>query len=107
MRCIAVASILDSVPGDYDRNGVVESADFGRWKADYGSTVARPGFGSDGNFKGVVDASDYAVWRENLGLSFPGAGLARNVPKPSVSFLTALANLLIAPSRRRRRSCSS
>jgi hypothetical protein len=53
------------LPGDYDRNGVVEQADNLVWRANYGATVA-PFTGADGNGDGRVDAADYTVWRDNL-----------------------------------------
>jgi hypothetical protein len=52
----------DSIPGDYDGNGLVEDADAATWRASYGMTVD-PGTGADGNRNGVVDAADFIVWR--------------------------------------------
>ncbi len=57
---------VNLAPGDYDANGVVDGADWLKWKTDYGMNVT-PGTGSDGNGDGVVDAADYTVWRDNLG----------------------------------------
>jgi hypothetical protein len=62
----AAEPTLTFVPGDYDRNGTVESADYTKWKADFGMVV-EPGSGSDGNGNGAVDAADYTVWRDHLG----------------------------------------
>ncbi|QDU89160.1 CotH protein [Pirellulimonas nuda] len=56
------------VPGDYDRNGLVEQLDRDFWAAQFGQTVTAYA-GADGNGDGRVDAADYTVWRDNLGAS--------------------------------------
>jgi hypothetical protein len=62
------------IPGDYDRNGAVELADYNHWRASFGLSIT-PGSGADGNNDGTVDAADYIVWRKNLGAPQPpGAG---------------------------------
>ncbi|HJQ82212.1 MAG TPA: lamin tail domain-containing protein [Lacipirellulaceae bacterium] len=55
----------DSVPGDYDGNGLVEQADAAAWHASFGMT-AEPGTGADGNRNGIVDAADFVVWRARM-----------------------------------------
>jgi sugar lactone lactonase YvrE len=77
-----------TLAGDYDGNGLVESADYLEWKADYGKWVA-PGNGSDGNGDGIVDAADYTVWRNNLPAEIVAAG-ASVVPEPSAGALLVI-----------------
>lgn len=63
-RVSAWASWIDSVapmPGDYNRDGLVDRADYGVWRANYGNTVS-PYSGADGNGNGIIDAADYVVW---------------------------------------------
>jgi hypothetical protein len=75
------------LPGDYDGNGHVDTADYQTWKAGFGMIVASPGDGADGNGDGVVDAEDYTVWRDQLGTSLGAASQASSVPEPPTNFL--------------------
>ena len=71
----------EAIPGDYDRNGRVEPADFAKWKADFGLQVAAAGDGADGNSDGVVDTADYTIWRRHYNISGSGAtAVARTMP---------------------------
>ncbi|MGL4514694.1 MAG: S8 family serine peptidase [Lacipirellulaceae bacterium] len=63
--------------GDYDRNGIVESADRDIWLGSYGSSSD---LRADGNADGRVDAADYTVWRDNLGNSLQVISLATSGP---------------------------
>ena len=53
------------LPGDFNRDSVVDSSDYVLWKREFGTrglTLA-----SDANRDGVVDMADFVVWRNNLG----------------------------------------
>ncbi len=65
--------ILNASPGDYNRNGVVDTADYNVWLKQSGTNVT-PFSGADGNGDGVVDQADYNIWRANYGNVYPGAG---------------------------------
>lgn len=109
--------VRDGLAGDYDIDGDVDNADYGVWRAAFGSTVATPGHNADGNGNGVVDAADYVAWRNNLGANlFSGvavgaaaavsSGLSA-VPEPTSGFLAICCVTLAAPAvavRRRRRT---
>lgn len=89
----------DAVPGDYDRNGIVEEADYELWKEDYGSTTR---LDADGNGDGRVGAADYTIWQDNLGASSFGSGSGSGfvgVPEPATFWLAAF--LTAALLRRR------
>jgi hypothetical protein len=79
--------------GDYDGSGVVDAADYARWKQDYGLNVLPYGSGSDGNADGSVNAADYTVWRNNLGAVAGGSGATfvenAGIPEPSTLYLAA------------------
>ena len=81
--------------GDYDRNGVVNSADYAEWSSSFGTVVGIPGSGADGNFDSVIDAADYTIWRDNF------AAAAQAVPEPS-SAATVLCLMACMKLLRRR-----
>ena len=57
-------NLNDTVPGDYDTSGTVNSSDWFWWRRTFGSTSELL---ADGNGNGVIDAADYVIWRKNLG----------------------------------------
>ena len=91
---------------DYNRNGVVDAADFVLWRKTNNQVGA--GLVADGNNDGRVDQADYDLWRMHFGaLVGPGASagaggnLSTNgVPEPASSALLALGAALVAARRR-------
>ncbi|WP_197527044.1 LamG-like jellyroll fold domain-containing protein [Pirellulimonas nuda] len=57
----------DLLAGDYDRNETIDQDDYNVWRNAFGSTVASPFDGADGNGDGIVDAADYSLWRDYVG----------------------------------------
>ncbi|MEO1498678.1 MAG: SGNH/GDSL hydrolase family protein [Planctomycetota bacterium] len=94
----AIRAVLPE--GDYDRDGVVTTADYAVWRAEYGNRFdaaagVTTGFASDANNDGRIDAADYTVWRDAfalaavaipepggllLGLALVGTGLVGSSP---------------------------
>ena len=94
------------MPGDFDRNGFVDAADYSKWRADFGMVVDA-GAGADGNSNGRVDAADYTVWRDHLSVSDGGAAAAAgySVPEPdSFAHFGWAITLLGASGMKRRRN---
>ena len=82
-------------PGDYNRNGHVDAADYTLWRNTLGQSVA-VGSGADGTGPndvpdGLVDRLDYNFWKLHYGQP-PGSGMSAdiggaNVPEPDSHLL--------------------
>ncbi len=72
---VSIIDVSENVAGDYNRNGVVDAADYVLWRKAEG-TVVPPSSGADGNGDGTVDANDYGVWRTNFGRTLPARSAA-------------------------------
>jgi autotransporter-associated beta strand protein len=102
----------DLPAGDYDRNGIVNTADYDEWKAAFGTMPVFASTGSDGNGDGIVDAADFTVWRDHVGASIfaGGAGgasaVSLAVPEPATLLCGCLAGLIGALASVRNR-CST
>jgi hypothetical protein len=80
--------------GDYNKNGVVEAADYTVWR----NTLDQSGFAlpGDGDASGAVDRPDHFVWRENYGKESPtlgsgASGTVASLPEPSAIILAVSA----------------
>jgi len=80
------------LPGDYNNNGVVDAADYTRWRDALGSSTVLP----NDPTPGVVDQSDYDRWKTNFGK--PGGvgslvATAATVPEPATWLIFSLVIL--------------
>lgn len=82
--------------GDFNGDGVVDTADYDVWRNSFGNATILFGTGADGNYDGVVDAADFTVWRNGLGMGAVG-GVA--VPEPTALMLTIIAAAALAQHR--------
>ncbi|MCC7474311.1 MAG: hypothetical protein IT425_02855 [Pirellulales bacterium] len=98
------ARIISILEGDYNRDGIVDSADYTVWRHSFGNAVATPGDGADGNRNGSIDLGDYQFWRERFG-NVAGAGMgsaaALAVPEPATHFSAVLLVLTSSLASRR------
>jgi hypothetical protein len=95
---ITVVPTGPAIPGDYNRNGAVDAADYALWRNTRGQTG--PALPADGNGNLRVDAADYAVWRANFGLSSAvAAASVPAIPEPAAWLMLTLAGLIVLASR--------
>jgi hypothetical protein len=95
--------VSDGLPGDYNRNGVVDAADYTVWRDSMGQSG---NVAADGNEDNVVDMEDYAMWKVHFGLTESAGGsgsLAVAVPEPTTLALLLFAACGFAFRRRARR----
>ena len=76
-------------PGDFDKSGTVDSADYIVWRK------------SDGSNEG------YNEWRANFGTVYSGSGTgSTSVPEPSSAMLLVVASILLGAAKRSRQDNS-
>jgi hypothetical protein len=92
--------VADGLPGDYNRDGKVDMADYVVWREAVGTTGDVP---ADGNEDNLVDAKGFDLWRTNFGRTEgSGSGLgAQSVPEPTAALLTAFALCAVIARRKR------
>jgi hypothetical protein len=89
-------SVASGLPGDFDGNSVVNSADLEQWKGDFAANAD-----SDADGDGDSDGADFLIWQQNVGA--PGAGAAASaVPEPATIGLASVLGALLLARRRRR-----
>lgn len=78
--------------GDFNRDNVVDAADYGVWRKSYGQSVPQY-TGGDGDGDGTIGDGDYNVWQTNFGTTAAGSGEGRfsaAVPEPASVLLLAI-----------------
>lgn len=85
-------SVLDLPAGDFNRDGMVDLADYGLWRDTVGSTTVAD---ADGNGNGVVDAADFQVWTASFGQT-GNATVAAVSAVPEPAGVAAVALLALA-----------
>jgi len=98
-------------PGDFNRDGIINAADYTVWRDTLGSTTQLV---ADADGSGVVDAADYTLWKSNFGIVTGETASAASgefttasapVPEPSTLTLTILAFIFwISVSQRKKKS---
>jgi cyclophilin family peptidyl-prolyl cis-trans isomerase len=101
----ATAVMLSVALADYNRNGVVDVADYVLWRNTQNTSVS-PSTGADGNGDGLVNNLDYVIWRSNFGnrsgiAAGTGSLIAAALPEPSTFFIAVAGGMLLAAGRRR------
>jgi hypothetical protein len=70
------------IPGDFNRNNVVDAADYPLWRKLIGDLVPACS-GPDANCNGAVDNDDYRIWKSNFGST--GASGAVNASSAAIA----------------------
>lgn len=84
--------VVPSLAGDFNKNEVVDVADFVVWQDNYGAVGASPYLNGDGDGDGDADGDDWLVWQQQLGMMLPAATPAsRAVPEPAAAALLIAA----------------
>lgn len=86
----AVLKIAVHKVGDYNRDTLVDLADYEHWRVSFGAT-GPSAMDCDGNGDGIVDAADYLVWRKAMSSGgAQGASsnhlAATSVPEPTMAY---------------------
>ena len=84
---------VTDIPGDINRDRIVDQADYTVWYNHYGQT---PATWADGDVTGdnIVDQADYTVWYNHYGQT------GSNVPEPMTMALLAIGGLAMLRRRR-------
>ena len=96
---------LLEIPGDYNNDRLVDSADYAAWRQAFGTAGTSL---ADGNHDGAVNAADYVIWR-NAFNAIPAAGSGGSfgqsaaVPEPAMAQLAIMAFIAICGTQARRR----
>ncbi len=69
---VAIAS-PPTLFGDYNRNNIVDAADYSVWRNALGQSGQLPYGGADGNGDGAIGPEDYAVWKAHFGEALMGS----------------------------------
>ena len=96
--------VVNPLPGDYNRDGAVDTADYIVWRKTMGQYVTR-GDGADGDGDGIIGAGDKTFWRQRFGNTSGGGGeTSANAPEPGVMVLACIVGvgLLVLTHRTRR-----
>jgi hypothetical protein len=106
LNFIRIIEHLLPIPGDFNSDRLVNAADYGVWRASFGSTV---NLAADANGNGVVDAADYVQWRNAMAAAGSGSIAASAealhfVPEPA-TFLMLLIGLAWSCSASSRYRC--
>jgi CubicO group peptidase (beta-lactamase class C family) len=86
-------ALVPELPGDFNRDGVVDVADYVVWRKNFGASVNLP---NETMSLGLVDQADFNVWRSHFGqtsLSGSSTNADATIPEPASIMLLLLGML--------------
>ena len=92
-----VELVVAGVAGDYNLDGMVDSADYTLWRDTLGLTGNA--LAADGNGDGEITTADYEIWRTNFGKQV-GSPASEPVPEPTSALMLAFGFFASMISRR-------
>lgn len=91
-----VIRVIDGIDGDYNDDGVLDTADYTTWRDALDSSATLP----NDTTPGTVKQEDYDVWVANYGQVLASLSTATSVPEPTGLVLLAIATAYVSGTRR-------
>jgi hypothetical protein len=88
------------LPGDFNKNNVVDAADYTVWR-DHLGAADEAALNGNGNGMNGVDQGDYTLWKNSFGNTAGAGAVAGAVPEPSAGMLGLIVCGALAWLRRR------
>jgi hypothetical protein len=98
-----ILRLIASPTGDYNHNGIVDTADYVVWRDELGQTGFNLPADGDGDGDNTITQTDDNVWRGNFGNHYgSGSGAVANaaVPEPATIIMLIIGALAMLPHRR-------
>jgi hypothetical protein len=97
--------VRNLLPGDFNRDGSVDAADYVVWRKSAGQAVTYFGR-ADGNGSGLVDTADYGIWRSQFGATDGAVATTwESVPEPNAIWLMFLGFCALWMNRNSSKNC--
>jgi hypothetical protein len=94
----AIPDLFPRLPGDYNRDAVVDAADYVVWRRAMDGEL---NLAADGSGNGIIDAADYQVWSANFGATAAtGAANQQVVAEPGSLAVICLGTFVTCLMRR-------
>jgi hypothetical protein len=100
---VRVGRDVVGLPGDFNEDGKVDTADYADWRKNNGTSNPLP---NDGGLGTPITSAHYDLWLANYGQP-PGGGAGSAIPEPAGGLLLAIGGLAWYVATRERRARSS